>query len=256
MKKSNIIMIIFLSIIPEIILWIYLQDILDKWFLETILFIYIIIITLGILRYIISEISFRLFIKNKKIYNIYNILLNNKFPNPWNYYIDDWISYFDEVWRDVNNELLETNIINWATTIYIETKSLYDQNNFWQYWRFKKCLKIAVKKYMDENFKSSTDNLIFSKENLLAIFKKYNFPNPKIMKFDNPLMYLDLVIKHEDSNLFSKIYACRLRHLIWKISSEINYSEYEYWINESDNKNILNNHIEELWVAIDTYSKE
>jgi hypothetical protein len=69
-------------------------------------------------------------------------------------------------------------------------------------------------------------------------------------------MYLDLVIRYEDSNLFSRIYACKLRHLIWKISSEINHNEYEYWIDESTNKDILNNHIEELWVAIDIYSKE
>jgi hypothetical protein len=67
---------------------------------------------------------------------------------------------------------------------------------------------------MDTSFKTSSDNLTFSKENLLEILKKYNFPNPKIMKFDNPLMYLDLVIRYEDSNLFSRIYACKLRHLI------------------------------------------
>jgi hypothetical protein len=67
---------------------------------------------------------------------------------------------------------------------------------------------------MDDFFKTSSYNLIFSKENLLDVFRKYNFPNPKIIKFNNPLMYLDLVIKNEDSDLFSKIYACKLRHLI------------------------------------------
>lgn len=255
MKKINLLVIILLSIVPELILWFYLYDILNKGFLDTILFIYFIIITLGILRYIMSEISFRLFIKNKMIDNIYSQLLDNKFPNPWNYYIDDWISYFDEVWRDVNNELLETNIINCATSIYIETKTLYDQNSFWQYFRVKSCLKIAVKRYKDDFFKTSSDNLIFSEENLLKIFKKYNFPDPKILEFDNPLMYLDLVVNNEDSSLFSKIYACKLRHLIWKISSEINSNVDENWIDESSNKKVLYNHIDELWQAINVYSK-
>ncbi len=256
MKKFNIIMIIFLSIIPEVILWIYLQDVLDKWFLDTILFIYAIIIALGILRYIISEISFRLFIKKSMIDYTYNILVNNKFPNPWNYYIDDWISYFDEVWRDINNELLETNIINLATIIYSETKSLYDQNNFWQYWRVKNCLKIAVKKYMDEYFENGSYNIVFSKDNLLKIFKNNNFPSSKDIEFSDPLEYLDKVIENTDNYLISKIYACKLRCLIWKISSDIIRNEYEYWLDETTSKNTLNKHIKELWIAIDIYSKE
>lgn len=143
---------IFSLTLPEFIVWFFLMDLLNKWFFQTIFLIYIILVSLLILRYIISEILFRLFLKNIMIDHIYNILLNYNFPSPWNYYIDDWISYFDQVWRNINNEKLDNSIINKSTTIYIETKTLYDLNKFGQYFRFKNCLKIAVKKYMDINF--------------------------------------------------------------------------------------------------------
>lgn len=152
MKKNNLILMIFLLTLPEFIVWFFLNNFLNIGFLHTIFLIYIIIISILIIRYIISEIIFRLFLKDKIIDHIYNVLLNNNFPNPCNYYIDDWISYFDQVWRNINNEILDNSIINKSTTIYVETKTLYDLNKFWQYFRFKNCLKIAVKKYMDINF--------------------------------------------------------------------------------------------------------
>lgn len=202
-----------------------------------------------------SEISFRLFWKNSMIDNIYYLLVKEKFPNPWNYYVEDGISYFEEVWWDVNNELLETRVINQATTIFAQTKLLYDMNKFGEYWRIRNCLKIAVKRFMNNHFKTSVNNLNLTTENLLEIFTKFNFINPNELEFNDPLKYIDLVILSSESFLLTKLYAIKIRYLIWKASRNITYNESEYWIDESSERNALNWEIEQLNTAIEQYSQ-
>lgn len=255
MRKTNILMVLFLWIVPEIILWILLQDFLNRDFIDVIITIYFILIFLWLLRFIFSEISFRLFVKDEMIDYVYKTLVDNNYPNPWNYFIDDWIRYFEDVGRDINNELLDVDIINGATTIYSETMLLYNLHKFWQYWRTKWCLKIAVKRYMDKNFQTGYDNLVLDKSNLLKKFKELNFLNPNKLSFDNPLCYLDLVIESKESNFISKRYACKIRYIVWKIHSDINYNESEYWFDISSEKEFLELKLNEISDSINEYSK-
>ncbi len=247
-------MVFILGTIPELILASYLQDIWKKDFIESVIQIYLILAVIWLIRFIIGEISFRLFIKRTMIENIYSILVKEKFPNPWNYYIDDGITYFQEVWLDLNNELLDAKVINWATAIYTQVKTFYDLNQFWNYWRFKNVLWIAVKRFMDENFETSINDLNLSSENLIEILNKYDFPKASELKTKDPLKYLEWVIgASNDYDFGKKIAAIRIRNSINQKHLAILKNEYDYDIDQSTERSQLETLINNLSEALEIW---
>jgi len=96
----------------------------------------------------VSWILYFAFGKREMVESFYQMLVKGKFPNPIHYYIEDGITYFEDVAVDANNEKLDPTVVQLAISVRSQMKTCDGLGQWRMLSQLKMAAKIAIERYL------------------------------------------------------------------------------------------------------------